>query len=249
MSKTKLVSAASLSVFCLGAVAFGQQLVIQGQGLAVETFTASGTATLVMPGTPQGSGIRFVGTATPGSVTFTPGPVMFNGQAVDFAGTEANWLASSYGGSVLFPVASGPATVNVTGTLSIAGAATYNTRWTEDNISIGAAFGSSMFDVAAIPSQPFGPKRGNAAVWTSPVVPQLNGANVTLTVHHALTSVDPVNGIVSATMSGVIGALGDHGVPTLGEWGLIVLALGFLGIGGVIIHSRRSAESSASPAI
>ena len=115
--------------------------------MAVETFTGSATNFLVLPGTPSGGGIDFTGTTSVSTLSFTPGSVTFNGQPVDFSGTEADWLVSSYTGQVNIPVNAGPTTVTCTGSMVVTGPAlngTFDTEFT--GVDLGPAFGSNNLD-------------------------------------------------------------------------------------------------------
>lgn len=211
------------------------------QTLQVETFTASGVAICTMPGTASAGGLTFATNATLQSVDFTPGATFFNGAAVDFDGSEATFIASTYGAGVHTPVAQGPAVTLVTGTGTVGGGAGGShgggCRVTGGNVPLGPMFSSSRLDLATGPGVNL---TATILSWDSAALPQLSGHAVTADGPLNITSVDAINGIVNFTMSGKIYA-GSQAVPALTTLGFICLATGLFGM-AVLAVSRRSSQ-------
>ena len=206
--------------------------------IAVETVSGSATIAVLMPGTPIGPQTEFVAVTIPTSLDFTPGSVTFEGQPVDFDGTEADFLAASYSGVALFPVNAGPATVPVTGIGSISGALTATGTATIPTLDLGPSFQLNQLDL------PFPQNRsvqGNLLSWSSGVIPELNGASIDLDLDITIFNVDAINGLVDFVFFGTIFAPSPpSAVPTLPFWGLVLLVTGILGLALLLVRQRRS---------
>ncbi|MCH8147136.1 MAG: IPTL-CTERM sorting domain-containing protein [Planctomycetes bacterium] len=211
-----------------------------GSNLAVETYTASGTLQVTLPGTPSGGGIDFSISYGLTSVDFAPGSVSFLGTSVDFDGTEADFLASSFTGSAHVPTTAGPATVDVTATGTVSGAFNSSLNAVVLGADFDAGFSSNSFDLSNGQALT---KSYSTGVWSSAVVPELNGVVVTITASSSITSVDAALGLVSGTGGGTISVPAK--IPTLSEWGLILLLAAFLGVGIVIFSRRREVAELA----
>jgi len=228
------VSAALLAVFVLSISATESRA-----QLAVETVSGTATIAVPLPGTPIGPEIEFVGIVITTSLDFTPGDVLFEGQPVDFDGTEASFLASSYSGLAIFPVNSGPATVTVVGVGAITGAVTVSGTAQIDTLDLGPNFGVNRLDVD-FPQSPVSVE-GNTNAWSSGVVPELNGASIDLEADTGIINVDAVNGLVDLVFFGTIFAPSPPGgVPSLPIWGLILLTAGIVGMAVLLLRQRRS---------
>ncbi len=199
----------------------------------VETYTASQfDFNIILPGIPDGGGgLNFNFTATQPTIDSTPGSVSFEGQPVDFDGTEASFIASTYTGTINVPATSGPATVPSTATGTATGPA-----WTlpQDftfilpNFDLGPGFSDNSFDLvhgttdwgAEFPS------------WQSPVVPELNGFGVFFSGVQDIQNVVPDTGGGTAQFSMVQSGAHEIGAvpePSAFALGLIsLLSLGFL---------------------
>ena len=227
------VSAALLAVFVLSISATESRAL-----LAVETVSGTATIAVPLPGTPIGPEIEFVGIVIPTSIDFTPGDVLFEGQPVDFDGTEASFLASSYSGLAIFPINSGPATVPVVGEGAITGAVTVSGTALIDAIDLGPNFGVNRLDVDF--PQVVSPT-ANIPTWSSGVVPELNGVSIDLEAAAGVINVDAINGIVDLAFFGTIFApSAPGGVPSLPIWGLILLTAGIVGMAVLLLRQRRS---------
>ncbi len=210
----------------------------------VETWTATQTFVVSMPGTPDGGGgIDFTGTQPVNTLAFTPGSVTFAGQPVDFSGTEASFLATNYAGTANIPVTAGPGVAGATINWSSSGAV--NSTWTSNlsGVTLGPSFSASNLDVVVGSSFGFA---NNTPLWSSGVVPELNGATVDVNGTNQVTSVDPINGIVNVSGNGAIFATPAPAVPTLPEWGLILLGVGILGFGALLLLRRPRGATAAA---
>ena len=205
--------------------------------VVVETYTGSETYLVSLPGSPDGGGgLDFNVQMQITSLDFTPGAVTFEGQPVDFDGTEADFLAPSYSGTCNLPATGGPAVVDPTYDCNAAGAAlTATGSGQATGLSLGPAFSDSNLDIdlsqfssiTTIPS------------WNSTSVPELNGASVTFSAGHQPTAVDAVSGILDMQSSGDIQA--SQVVPTLSTWGMFLLTLGLITAG--LAFRRRASRS------
>jgi hypothetical protein len=110
-------TAAVLLCGLVWAAVLGNPSEARAGAVIVETFTGQFRANIRLPLNDDGGGglVAPPGPLLPLAIDFTPGCVTFQGQPVDFDGTEADFLASSYEYSYDIPVNSGPATVPVTG--------------------------------------------------------------------------------------------------------------------------------------
>lgn len=205
--------------------------------VAVETFSGSGTFNLTLPGTPNGGGVDFAASGALNTLAFTPGSVTFSGQPVDFSGTEASWLASSYTGNLQVPVNAGPATVNAPWNGTVAGATNSNFNGTVQSLDLGPGFSASNLDIVNGSSYD---TDGTTNSWSSGVVPELNGATVDNVCTSNVTAVDPINGIVNASGNGTI--FGTLVIPVLSPLGMLLLSAGLLGL-GVLLLRRRTANA------
>jgi hypothetical protein len=204
---------------------------------AVETVSATATLAVPLPGTSIGPEIEFAGITIITSLDFTPGDVLFEGQPVDFDGTEASFLASSYSGLAVFPVNAGPATVPVTGVGAITGAATVSATALIPEVDLGPNFQVNRLDV----TYPQGVTvTANTPNWSSGLVPELNGAEIDLEGVTGVFNVDAVNGIVDFNFFGTIFAPSPPAVPSLPIWGVVLLATGILGMAVLLLRRRRS---------
>lgn len=205
------------------------------QSVQVETFTATAMADCAMPGAAGGGIVVFSTAATLQSVDFAPGTTFFNGVPIDFDGTEPSFLASTYTGGVVTPVTAGPASVSISGTGTVGGGSHGGGCSVAGSpVPLGPGFSPSNLDVAIGPGIDL---TTNVPVWTSSVLPQLNGRNVYAQGPMSVTSVDAVNGIVNFTFSGGIFA-GSAAVPALTTLGFVCLVTGLCGI-AVAAMSRR----------
>ncbi len=214
--------------------------------LAVETVSGTATIAVPLPGTPIGPEIEFLGITILTSIDFTPGSVIFEGQPVDFDGTEASFLASTYSGLAVFPVNAGPATVPVTGVGAITGAATVSATALIQPLDLGPSFMVNRLDVL-FPQAPVSVD-GTVLSWSSGVVPELNGQSIDLEADAGIINVDSVNGIVDLTFFGTIFAAAPPPgpMPSLPTWGLILLAAGILGIAVLLVRQRRSDHANTA---
>jgi hypothetical protein len=200
----------------------------------IESLTLSGTYAISLPGTPVGGDIDFTGQLNLTSLDFAPGAVTFNGTPVDFDGTEADFLSYTYDG--LDRLLNSPGNpVPGTGTSNVTGPGINMTSQSSLNsIDLGPAFTESFFDIV-VPSTFDYTEIIDS--WSSSVVPELNGARVTVSGTNDVLNVDPINGLVDVTGSGTIFA--DPIVPTLSLWGLLILLTGIIGIAVLMLRRRR----------
>ena len=220
--------------FCITFIAL---LAASGSAQVVETFSGTRTYFYAMPGAPDGGGgLDFNYSSFLSALVFTPGSVSFDGQPVDFSGTEAAWLASSHSGTANFPVTAGPATVDTTGTFVWSGPA-LNGAGARDqgNVDLGPGFSASSLDLAV--SFPYD-GRDHVLSWSSGVVPELNGQKVDIKMQETVFAVDPVNGIVDVSFSGQIVVIQDPIVPVTSPVGLWLLGLGVLGLGLMFLRRQ-----------
>lgn len=200
--------------------------------VVVETFSATETYTFVLPGTPDGSGgLDFDYTQSFTAINFTPGDLTFQGQPVDFSGTEADFLATSQNGTVNIPVSSGPATVTATGTSTTTGPALVGTDIPIELValSLGGSFSPTNLDIVS-PSftslYVSGTDLGTVSL-TVPVIPELDGIAIEYEGTSTVTSVNPSSGTFTVTTTGSFLA-SPNNIPTLSQSGLILLGLLFL---------------------
>lgn len=207
----------------------------------VETYTGTGTAVIDLPGVPNGGGVDFDVDFIVTSLDFAPGAVIFEGTPVDFDGTEADFLATSYDSDVGVPVNSGPATVDVTHDGSVSGAALNSTfSGNGTSVDLGPGFSMGVADVLVGSDYASAVTTSN---WNSTVIPELNGVSVSSTADNDILAVDAIGGIIDMSYTGTLTAF--SAVPTLGEWGLIVLTVGLIGMALMILR-RRQAETPAA---
>lgn len=181
----------ALPLFILGVViivtpAFGNT--------SVETFTATGEYVITLPGTVVGTDIDFSGAFTVTGLNFTPGSVTFEGQPVDFSGTEATFLANTYDGSAKIPNAPS-STVNGTGTGNTAGpAGNMNGGIERNGLNLGPSFSENNFELLP----PFFDGVDHIPMWNSPAVPELNGEAIVIETRCTIVNVIPKFTIASA---------------------------------------------------
>lgn len=207
------------------------------QPVSVETYSANQIFNISLPGTPQGSGLQFNGSRSITSIDFAPGSVVFQGQPVDFDGHEPQWIASTTAGTAAFPVNSGPGTTPIAGAGNVViGTQTTHWNYVGQGIVLGPTFGANRMDV-----QNGSPFTVTAATndWRFSDVAPLVGRPVRVTGNFMVTSVDAVNGIVNANSNGAI--IGDATLPSLTTIGLIVLAIGAMGLGAMSLRRRLTA--------
>lgn len=169
----------------------------------VETFNATGQYQITIPGTIVGPDIDFNGTLTLTSLSFTPGSVTFEGQPVDFSGTEASWLANTYDGQHTIPSIPG-GIVNSSGFGATTGpAGTMNGDLNKNGLSLGPGFSDLNLDLQ-FPST-FGGVDQTFS-WNSPLVPPLNGKTVEIRTSTDIIGVIPnfTFGAVAAVVDVVI---------------------------------------------
>lgn len=231
---------------CSAAAMVSGAAVAQGT-TEVETYSAGGVVSFVMPGSSTGVGLSFSTSATVQTLDFAPGSVFLSGQPVDFDGQEADFLSSIYEATLDFPVDSGPAVITVSGPGTVTsggggGGGGGGCIVTAGPVSVGPTFSSTSLDVAV------GPGINLTDVvpeWDSSSVPQLNGHLVSLDGTVAVTSVDAVNGIVDFTSSGRILA-GNNAVPALTTLGSICLAIGLSGLAILALRRRTPGERGST---
>lgn len=97
---------------------------------------------------------------------------------VDFDGSESSFLGTTLSGFVDFPASGGPATVSTTWTITMTGPAA-SADWTggHTDVDLGPAFSSSAADIVTGIDTAYVATTSN---WSSAVVPELNGALVTM---------------------------------------------------------------------
>jgi hypothetical protein len=164
----------------------------------IETYTATSTVNITLPGTPSGGGIDFDASLTLNSIDFAPGAVVFQGQPVDFDGKEADFIGPQYTGTVHFPAAAGPAVVTPQFNFSVTGP--FNGSWIIDlpGVQLGPLFSPNYLDIA-----PGGVNMNSIAPsWQSAVVPQLNGAIVLFLGPQNLENVQPTAARFSLSSDG-----------------------------------------------
>jgi hypothetical protein len=175
----------------------------------VETFTGQFRANIRVPLNNDGGGglVAPPGPVAPLVIDFTPGSVTFEGQPIDFDGTEASFLASTYEYSYNIPVNSGPATVPATGAFGGAGPVWVGPVTGGVDIpfiDLGPGFSQFNLDIPA----PQGIEHMTGIQnWQSAVVPQLNGRTVIIQADATILNVDPITGIVDAQVFGNILAI------------------------------------------
>lgn len=179
----------------------------------VETFTATATYNIIIPGNIVGPDIDFTGGMTITSLDFTPGSVNFEGQPVDFDGTEASWLANTYEGSASVPNLPGTA-VNPSGSGTTAGpAGAMSGNQGKNGVNLGPTFSDSNFDLV-VPSTFDGIDQ--IPSWNSPIIPELNGTQVIIITrsdvvniipNFVIGSFAPPGAVVDVVITGQIDAL------------------------------------------
>ena len=172
----------------------------------IETFTGDGTIVVGMPGTPtRDGGLQFSGTSVLNNLQFTPGTVALGCEQIDFYGGEGTLLADSYPGSAVVPVASGPATVNITGAGNASSDPTFAGSFTGNNVPLGPAFSASYLDfpigttlkVSSAVDKATVDAAMNAYVQSGGTCLAGKKFNVTVDANVTVTSVDPINGIIN----------------------------------------------------
>ena len=168
----------------------------------VEVDKSAGTATydFHFAGPPTPFSFLFPYDLQINTLAFTPGAVMFEGQPVDFSGTEASWLATNYQGQLVFdnlpPQPLPPLRLGGLGDMFFNGPAGQGGGPQRNaQMDFGPNFTDTFFPLQ--PGQPF-VQIVRFEDWNSPVVPQLNGATVSFLFVVEPTFVDPVNAIVQA---------------------------------------------------
>lgn len=208
------------------------------QGSVVETYSKpSASIHVAMPMSTGGGNYTSPFSIKVNSIDFSPGAVVFNGQPVDFDGTEPQWIGSSYSGTVAIPIPpTTPATVPVTGPFSITGPAVGGSvtgTFTIPSLRVGPGFSANNFDIVTPQNVQM---RWEFPSFQSPPNPVLNGIQVGFVTDCTLTSVDAVNGIVTFNGSGTINA--TVGIPTVSPLGLLALGLCLAGAAVMILRSR-----------
>jgi len=190
------------------AAALGATSETRAGAVIVETFTGEFQANIRLPLNDDG-GVLVAppGPLVPLVLDFTPGSVTFQGQPVDFDGTEADFIATSYEYSYTIPVNSGPATVPATGGFGGTGpvwVGPANGGVDIPSINLGPGFSQNFLDITA----PQGIQHMTVIPnWQSPVVPELNGRTVIFQVDANILNVDPITVIVDAQVFGNILAI------------------------------------------
>ena len=215
-----------LSVFLIAAFAALGATPASGAPVAVESFTGNHVYTITLPGTPAAGGLDFGTSMTFTSLDFSPGSVDFQGQPVDFDGTEADFLATTFSGTTFAPASMGPATVMTTVSLTMSGPGTAaDFSGSHSGVELGPGYGSSAADVVVGSGSSYTATSTN---WNSSVIPELNGARITIFGSQTTTSVDMLNGIIDGTGDGTITAE-IVALWTASRWGIALLSIGFLG--------------------
>lgn len=216
---------------------------VMGEQVSIETFTGAWTASCTIPGISDPPNVDFSCSVIVDSVSFTPGAVTFLGNPVDFDGTEADWIASTYSGTVSVQNLPGQS-VSATASGSVSGAASINAEATTANLSLGAGFSTNALDL--VPSSTFSNSSATVGSWNSTVVPELNGATVTTSSSITLTSVDAVLGLVSADSTGTIFAFAGEKIPAVSTWGLVLLLIGAVGLGTMVFRTKRGSPRTSA---
>jgi hypothetical protein len=222
--------------FMLGAQSASSQV--------VETYVANARITAAMPGTPGTGTTSFNYNFNFNTVDFAPGAVVFNGQPVDFDGTEPQWLASTENGVFTLGTTSGPTITNAqvlgqwTGPITIS-----SLQGTASGVAVGSSFSPSFLDGV----------QGSGY----PIQHQMSGTNLSLppgslshdALHH-IVAIDAVNGIVDVAVEGSF----SMQAPVSNEersWGWIkmlygglLLGIGSVGSGTVLLNLRRKTRVS-----
>ena len=156
---------------------------VVAQTLEVETFTEVLAFDVFLPGeVPPTGGVSFDFQSFPFAVSFTPGAVSFQGTPVDFSGTEAEWLATGVFGTVnIDPSGAGTFNGEIFGAVS--GQVTGDVQF-----PLGANFGPNSYDILA--GSPFASSMTIHA-WSSAIIPELNGENVTIKSAGDVLAVEP----------------------------------------------------------
>lgn len=172
------------------------------QATAVETFTCDANTAFVVPGNPDGTGYEFDVHHCLTSLTFTPGSVLFDGRKVDLAGTEARFLQARPYGTVEFPVASGPATVDASSVFRIPQLTGWRSEISLTGIQLDSSFSISN-PLLMNGSIPFDIKVGP---WNSQVSKDLAGANLSISGTINILSIDPLSCCLQTRTTGTIWA-------------------------------------------
>jgi hypothetical protein len=221
-------------------VSFNGAILAPENIVQVETYTGQGTYSFALPGAVVGPGVDFVEDLTVTGLSFTPGAVTFGGQPVDFSGTEADFLATTYTGTGSIPALAGPATVDMSGNVAAVGPAlNTNFDYERRGLHLGPAFGANFFDVEVT----IYPKLAVFPNWSSAVVPELNGQQVIQSVEEQITAVDAVNGLMDVIFTGSILAQPPPPVPAATVWGIALLLTGLLGSAVIVFRRPRLASA------
>jgi hypothetical protein len=177
---------------------------VSTEPVEVESFTATTIHKIELPGKAnERGGTDFSGTSRFTSIAFTPGAIEFNGKPVDFHGKEDDFVASDYSGVVFTPSVDGAGKTTVRGVLTASGFAFPEPQVgnsTASGVQTGEKFSSRSLDLAKQELV----VTANSTNWNSPVVPELNGATVTLRVDKSIVNVDPTAGTLEIKMNGKI---------------------------------------------
>lgn len=198
----------------------------------VETFTFTGVYNVSLPGVVVDDDVNLAGDLTVTSLDFTPGSVTFEGQPVDFDGTEASFLANSYNGSLRLWNAPNQTVLGVGGASTSGPGGNMNSESKAAAVNLGPGFTAGQLDIQSGSTFSF---KEFISSWTSPAVPELNSYPAFVTGTSQITAIDAINGTVNVSGAGSI--FGLPIVPTLSQWGLILLALGLTGI--AVLRLRR----------
>jgi hypothetical protein len=214
MRKTLALTALALTLLILSPA-------VQAQTI-VENFSARLVVNAEMPGATLADGtIRFGGSVQVVELSFTRGSVPYDGKWIEFAGHEAEFMGSTYGGFGDFAPApalqlkeAAAATCiecvdepTLEGVSTASGSVEGSINFATNDITKGSRFSSTSLDVG-----PVGVVMNNNSTvetWSSTAVPELNGAAVTCAADEVLVSVDAASGVAELTLAGNVVATGS----------------------------------------
>jgi hypothetical protein len=183
-----------------------------GAIVIVETYGANAVLTAQLPGTSGGGTTTFDYTFNYLIIDFAPGAVVFNGQPVDFDGTEVQWLASAESGQFIVGATGGPAIADVQVNAAWSGPVTISElQGQATGVMLGPAFSSSNLDGVSGSGYPI----HHTLTGTNLPVPP---GTLTHDANHILLLIDAANGLVSLAMEGSFSLTGPVSVVPL-WWG------------------------------
>lgn len=199
--------------------------------VTLEKFEATTSCNVTTPGEVRGKAVVFAAAETVDAVAFSAGAVQYRGESIDFNGHEQAFINSTYTGTVTVPNSPGQS-VSITVDGSMSGAATASARARVSGVALGDDFSRESAE-----TKMGGTETATTTVsgWNSSVVPGLNGVSFVVRTARRPISVDAATGTVRFKMEGSVEALSlvedtDDGFA-MSLSGLILLALGVLGVG------------------